>query len=111
MAGRGYTKVGRSEAQIEIRVADDRALETFPPKSLDAVVMTLVLCTLQERTATLQLAWQALKPGGTLVILEHVRSKGAGGDLPGPHRSRMATFRRRMPSQPRYRRDDCLCRF
>jgi SAM-dependent methyltransferase len=53
----------------------DEALESeIPAGSLDAVVCTLVLCTLPEPELSFQLFKKWLKPGGQLRVLEHIRS-------------------------------------
>ena len=44
------------------------------PGSLDAVVCTLVLCTIPDPSRALDNFIKWLKPGGKLVILEHIRS-------------------------------------
>jgi SAM-dependent methyltransferase len=44
------------------------------PGTLDAVVCTLVLCTLPDPEMALQNFYNWLKPGGRLLILEHIRS-------------------------------------
>ena len=46
----------------------------FEPGSLDAVVCTLVLCTVPDPSRALENFMKWLKPGGKLVILEHIRS-------------------------------------
>lgn len=48
------------------------------PESLDAVVCTLVLCTVPDPSRALENFIKWLKPGGKLVILEHIRSHHAG---------------------------------
>eukprot|EP00090_Calanus_glacialis_P031102 TRINITY_DN5095_c0_g1_i1.p1 TRINITY_DN5095_c0_g1~~TRINITY_DN5095_c0_g1_i1.p1 ORF type:complete len:261 (-),score=73.13 TRINITY_DN5095_c0_g1_i1:157-939(-) len=40
--------------------------------SVDAVVMTLVLCTVQDQVKTLQEVSRVLKPGGKMFYMEHV---------------------------------------
>ncbi len=46
----------------------------FAPGSLDAVVCTLVLCTIPEPERALRRFLEWLKPGGKLLVLEHIRS-------------------------------------
>lgn len=43
--------------------------------SLDAVVCTLVLCTIADPQKALSYFYELLKPEGKLVILEHIRSR------------------------------------
>lgn len=55
----------------------DRELDAgIPDGSLDAVVCTLVLCTVPDHVAALDWIARKLKRGGKLVLLEHVRSHG-----------------------------------
>jgi ubiquinone/menaquinone biosynthesis C-methylase UbiE len=44
----------------------------FPDESFDAVVSTLVLCTVPDQGAALAEIHRVLRPGGRLVLLEHV---------------------------------------
>ena len=46
----------------------------IPPGSLDAVVCALVLCTVPDPVKALGNFMKWLKPGGRLIILEHIRS-------------------------------------
>ena len=46
----------------------------FDDGTFDTVVSTLVLCTVDDPTRSLQEAHRVLKPGGRLLFLEHVRS-------------------------------------
>jgi SAM-dependent methyltransferase len=48
--------------------------DLFTPGSLDAVVCTLVLCTIPDPVKAVENFMKWLKPGGTLVVLEHIRS-------------------------------------
>ncbi len=49
----------------------------FADASFDAVVISLVLCSVPEPRRTLAEVWRVLKPGGELRALEHVRAPNA----------------------------------
>lgn len=68
-------------ATVELRIADDRSLDSLPAASVDAVVSTLVLCSVEDPAKTLKRAKRVLKGDGALVLIEHVRSTGAFGRL------------------------------
>lgn len=46
----------------------------FPDASFDTVVSTLVLCTVTDPDRSLAEVRRVLRPGGTLLLIEHVRS-------------------------------------
>lgn len=76
--------LGRED--IDVRLA---AAESLPlaDASCDAVVSTLVLCTVSDVTLTLREIRRVLRPGGELRFIEHVRGEGAlgrGQDLVQP---------------------------
>src|SRR5215218_4760023 len=48
-----------------------------PDSSVDTIVSTLVLCTVDDVEASLAEARRALRPGGRLLFIEHVRADGA----------------------------------
>ncbi len=50
----------------------------FEPESFDAVVSTLVLCTVDDPALALAEVHRVLRPGGRLVFVEHVRSADPG---------------------------------
>jgi ubiquinone/menaquinone biosynthesis C-methylase UbiE len=47
----------------------------FADASVDAVVSTLVLCSVRDQAVTLAEVHRVLRPGGALLLLEHVRSR------------------------------------
>ena len=48
--------------------------QLIEPESIDAIVCTLVLCTIPDPVKALNNFMRILKPGGKLIILEHIRS-------------------------------------
>jgi ubiquinone/menaquinone biosynthesis C-methylase UbiE len=72
-------KLARRVAHTPVPVdLSDAAAESlpFPDDHFDAVVFTLVLCTVANPSRALAEARRVLKPGGNLVVLEHVRGTG-----------------------------------
>jgi ubiquinone/menaquinone biosynthesis C-methylase UbiE len=63
-------EVGR---QVDLRQGDVQELE-FADGSFDSVVCTLGLCTIPEPRKAVAEAKRVLRPGGKLILLEHVRS-------------------------------------
>jgi len=60
---------------IELELRDEEADTTsLPDASADAVVSTLVLCTVPDPAATLREVRRILRPDGRFVFLEHVRA-------------------------------------
>ena len=57
----------------DLRVGDAQDLP-FPEARFDAVVCTLALCTIPSPEMAVREAARVLKPGGRLLLLEHVRS-------------------------------------
>lgn len=56
----------------------DAAAEGLPfsNHSFDYVVVTLVLCSVEDPSQALREIWRVLRPGGELSFLEHVRATG-----------------------------------
>jgi ubiquinone/menaquinone biosynthesis C-methylase UbiE len=58
---------------VDLRIGDAQALE-FADQSFDTVIITFGLCTIPDDRRALAEAHRVLRPGGRLVLLEHVRS-------------------------------------
>lgn len=71
----------------------------FEDDSFDTVVVTLVLCTVPNQTATLAEIKRILKPEGQFLFLEHVRS-------PDPD---LAKWQDRLEKPWRFLGDGCHC--
>lgn len=74
----GMLEIARRRAQelgvqAELRVGDAHDLP-FPDASFDTVVATLALCTIPDDRRAVAEAARVLRPGGLLLLLEHVRS-------------------------------------
>jgi ubiquinone/menaquinone biosynthesis C-methylase UbiE len=58
---------------VELRLGDAQALE-FPDDAFDTVVCTFSLCSIPDDRKAVAEARRVLRPGGKLILLEHVRS-------------------------------------
>jgi ubiquinone/menaquinone biosynthesis C-methylase UbiE len=70
--------IAQSRAQemgrdVDLRVGDAQALD-FPDGSFDTVICTLALCTIPAEQRAVAEAKRVLRPGGSFILLEHVRS-------------------------------------
>ena len=65
--------MARRMGRESLRVAAERL--PFDDESFDTVVATLALCTVHDLDASLREAHRVLKPGGTLLFIEHVRGE------------------------------------
>jgi ubiquinone/menaquinone biosynthesis C-methylase UbiE len=70
IARRRAGEVGR---EVDQRLGDAQALE-FQNESFDTVVIILGLCTIPDPRQAINEAHRVLRPGGRLLLLEHVRS-------------------------------------
>jgi SAM-dependent methyltransferase len=71
----------------------------YPDESFDAVVATLVLCTIPDPATALAEARRVLKPSGRLLLLEHVRAE----------EPRQAARQDRFEAPWRFLADGCHC--
>lgn len=63
----------RLRREVELLVADAQALP-FDDDAFDTVVATLALCSIPDDAAGVREMARVLRPGGRLVLLDHVRS-------------------------------------
>jgi SAM-dependent methyltransferase len=66
----------RYDIELELR-EEGAAAMGLPDASVDAVVSTLVLCTVPDPAATLDEVRRILRPGGRFLFTEHVRASRA----------------------------------
>jgi len=65
-----------SQARVPLNLTQARAeLLPFEESSFDCAVATLVFCSVGDPLCGLQEVRRVLKPGGTLLLLEHVRAR------------------------------------
>lgn len=60
---------------LEAGLGDEALKQQIGPGSLDYIVCTLVLCTLPDLEEALRLFQQWLRPGGQLLVLEHIHDQ------------------------------------
>jgi ubiquinone/menaquinone biosynthesis C-methylase UbiE len=77
MAKRLESRAATSRLQVTVKRASAEALP-FPDDSFDAVVCTLVLCTVDDPDRAVAEIQRVLRPGGRMLFLEHVRSDDPG---------------------------------
>lgn len=73
MAALGRCRAEELGREIDLRVGDVENLD-FPDQSFDTVVCTYGLCTIPDDRAAIREVKRVLRPGGKLLLAEHVRS-------------------------------------
>jgi len=76
MLERARARAARAGVDVDLRLMDAQHL-AFRDASFDAVLATCVFCSVPDPVAGLREARRVLRPGGQLLLLDHVRS-----DLP-----------------------------
>ncbi|MEV4812834.1 class I SAM-dependent methyltransferase [Micromonospora avicenniae] len=76
---RAAARVAAAEAPVPVTVADGLAEALPVPDGVaDAVVVSLVLCSVADQAAVLREAHRVTRSGGQLRFFEHVRSRSPG---------------------------------
>jgi ubiquinone/menaquinone biosynthesis C-methylase UbiE len=63
---------------IKLAVADAQRLP-FPQEAFDTVVCTLAICDVHDREASLTEMYRVVRPGGLLLLLDHVEARWRHG--------------------------------
>ncbi|OBI90445.1 methyltransferase domain-containing protein [Mycobacterium asiaticum] len=74
-------RAAAADAPIPVEVTSVAAEEFSAGEAFDAVVCSLVLCSVHDQVAVLRRLRSLLRPGGELRFLEHIASAGARGRL------------------------------
>ena len=93
MAERAAKRMADLKVEADLALADAQAL-AFKDGSFDTVIATFVFCSVPDPVVGLRELRRVLRPGGRLLLLEHVRAEnpiiGAFMDLINPITSRMS---------------------
>lgn len=76
MLGHALARASSARAPLALVGASAESLP-FPGGTFDTVVATLVFCTIARPEVAMSEVSRVLKPGGLLLMLEHVRSRSA----------------------------------
>ena len=67
------SRAGELGFEVDLKLGDAQALE-FPDDSFDTVIATFSLCSIPDDRKAVAEAKRVLRPGGRLILCEHVRS-------------------------------------
>lgn len=76
MLKRAAKRVPRAPCPVHLELLPGEDMR-FPANEFDTVVISLILCTISDPALALQEARRVLKPDGSLIFLEHIRSPNA----------------------------------
>ncbi len=72
-----YAEQSRAHAPVPIHLSLALVeILPFPDGHFDSVVVTLAFCSVRDPERGLREIWRVLSPGGSLLLLEHVRAQG-----------------------------------
>ncbi len=74
MAARAARRIAESKVRADVALMDAQAL-AFKDGSFDTVIATFVFCSVPDPVTGLQELRRVLRPGGQLLLLEHVRAE------------------------------------
>eukprot|EP00443_Scrippsiella_acuminata_P078609 CAMPEP_0115475676 /NCGR_PEP_ID=MMETSP0271-20121206/54739_1 /TAXON_ID=71861 /ORGANISM="Scrippsiella trochoidea, Strain CCMP3099" /LENGTH=374 /DNA_ID=CAMNT_0002903055 /DNA_START=21 /DNA_END=1143 /DNA_ORIENTATION=+ len=69
-------KAKREGIKLEVHEGVAENLSVFPDNSVDAVVATMVLCSVDSQEAALREVHRILRPGGRYIFMEHTLAEG-----------------------------------
>ena len=80
MLDRARRKAVRLGRHVDLRLMSAESLD-FPDAAFDTIVSSLVFCSVDDPSRALTEAHRVLRPGGQLLMIEHVRPPGRLGRL------------------------------